>query len=742
MMKVLLFTLFLASSLCLQAQVRIDGSFSEWESLLAAGYQETAEEFSGPDLSAVAVTNDEEFVYFYLQADKPFKLHDNEYWMNPASVYIYLDIDLDASTGDAISGIGADLIIDTGNKMIIYVNETGNTYFTLNELGLVSLPTATSAEYEIALSRKGLPDISSPLFSKGAFNYVIREINSSDLLPNEGFLTYTLQEDLQQNYTPIPLEPQQLEEPQLRLLTHNVLHDGLIVDERSDKFARIYQALQPDILTLNENWDTTPEEAKSFFDTHLSLSSPHGWYTSKIVYGNMTISKYPIVKTWEVYEGQRMAASLIDLPDSLFPRDLLVINSHLRCCDEDDIRQDEVDALVAFILDAKTAGDRIDLPANTPIAISGDLNLVGDSQQLRTILSGDIQNTNEFGAGGAPDWDGSTLTDLRPLHSDYPFAYTWYNPTSDYPAGRMDFIIYTDNTLQVQNSFILNILETPTEKLSAYGLSLADAEASDHLPLVADFTMDGCNSTPTATVSFSGLPDTVVLSTPAISLTGQPAGGEFWGAGIENSTFNPSTAGLGVYTIKYTIWNEEGCSSSVSQKVVVRECSSDEIPDASFSGLPDSLLTTDSPVNLTATTSGGTFSGKGVSGSIFDPSVAGAGTFEIIYTIQNEKGCSNTASQQVVVTQSAPTGIQDPLLENLSLIPNPASSHFRILLPETPSEPVIMSIYTAEGKRMMQQELNRQKTVISLENLPGGLLFIQMNTRKGQKAYRLLKENR
>ncbi|WP_017731460.1 endonuclease/exonuclease/phosphatase family protein [Nafulsella turpanensis] len=661
MKKTLLLGLLLVSTLCLQAQVRIDGAFTDWESFGAESYTEPAEERTGPDLSAVSVTNDEEYVYFYLKADKPYKLHDNDYAINPADVNIYLDTDLNAATGRSVAGIGADLIIAAGSRDVLYINENGTTSHSLNDIGLISLPTATSSEYEIALSREGLSEISTPLFSQGAFHYVIEEANSGDLLPNEGALTYTLQEGLLQNYTPLTLEQQELSAPQIRLITHNVLHDGLTVRERSDMFARIYQALQPDILTLNENWDTSPEEAENFFNTHLPLESGEGWYASKPVYGNITVSRYPIVENWEVFPGSRLAASMIDLPDSIYPRDIVVINSHLRCCDEDNLRQQEGDAIIAFILDAKTTGGNVDLPANTPIVISGDLNLVGDNQQLRTLLNGDIQNTDEFGSGGAPDWDGSTLTDLMPLHTDHPFAYTWYNAGSHYPAGRMDFIIYTNSMLEVQKSFILNIMETPAEKLAAYGLSTADAEASDHLPLVADFTMSGCSS-PVADASFSGLPDSVIVSAPALTLNGQPAGGEFWGPGMEGSTFNPSTAGNGVHTIKYTVWNNEGCS--------------------------------------------------------------------------------NSYSQEIKVTEDTPTGIKDPLLEKVSIVPNPARGQFRVLLPDIPSAPVLLTIYTADGRKVKQQELSTQQTSISLNGVPAGLLFIQMNTRKGQKAFRLLKENK
>ena len=83
--------------------------------------------------------------------------------------------------------------------------------------------------------------------------------------------------------------------------------------------------------------------------------------------------------------------------------DLLFTNAHLSCCGNDAGRQNQVDQYISFILDAKTAGGAIDLPANTPFIYGGDLNLVGFSQQLTTLITGDIQDTGTWGAGGAPD---------------------------------------------------------------------------------------------------------------------------------------------------------------------------------------------------------------------------------------------------------------------------------------------------------------------------------------------------
>jgi endonuclease/exonuclease/phosphatase family metal-dependent hydrolase len=105
-----------------------------------------------------------------------------------------------------------------------------------------------------------------------------------------------------------------------------------------------------------------------------------------------------------VYSGQRITASLIDVPDR-FGKDFLVINCHYKCCggaSNDATRQREADATIAFLLDAKSPGGVITLPQNTPFVIMGDLNFVGERQQLKTLLTGEIINTQLFGNGGKP----------------------------------------------------------------------------------------------------------------------------------------------------------------------------------------------------------------------------------------------------------------------------------------------------------------------------------------------------
>jgi hypothetical protein len=78
------------------------------------------------------------------------------------------------------------------------------------------------------------------------------------------------------------------------------------------------------------------------------------------------------------------------------------------------------------------------------------------------------------------------------------------------------------------------------------------------------------------------------------------------------------------------------------------------VPTVSFSGLNSTYASNASPVTLTGSPTGGTFSGPGVSGTTFTPATAGVGgPYTITYSYTAANGCTGTSSQQVTITSGA-----------------------------------------------------------------------------------------
>jgi gliding motility-associated-like protein len=108
-------------------------------------------------------------------------------------------------------------------------------------------------------------------------------------------------------------------------------------------------------------------------------------------------------------------------------------------------------------------------------------------------------------------------------------------------------------------------------------------------------------------------------------------------------TFATSTPGI--YDVTNTIAASGGCAQAehTTQITIL------PIPDASFT-IPSSICLTGGTITLTPAQAGGTFSGTGVSGTTFDPQVAGiGGPYTITYNI-TVNGCSNQSTQQISVT--------------------------------------------------------------------------------------------
>ncbi|MFO7368723.1 MAG: immunoglobulin domain-containing protein [Bacteroidales bacterium] len=89
-----------------------------------------------------------------------------------------------------------------------------------------------------------------------------------------------------------------------------------------------------------------------------------------------------------------------------------------------------------------------------------------------------------------------------------------------------------------------------------------------------------------------------------------------------------------------------GCTSgdTVNLDVVLHD-----LPVVSFSGLDSVYQITELPITLTGDPISGTFTGDGITGNQFDPSAAGLGLHEIIYSYTDVNTCENSYKQYVDV---------------------------------------------------------------------------------------------
>lgn len=163
--------------------------------------------------------------------------------------------------------------------------------------------------------------------------------------------------------------------------------------------------------------------------------------------------------------------------------------------------------------------------------------------------------------------------------------------------------------------------------------------------------------------------------------------------GINDNPYQIEISEVGNYTLVSV--EDQFCSGTVSGEAVVER---NAIPSVTFNMDQKTFCANANAVQLEATPAGGTFTGPGITGDMFDPAVAGVGSHSISYSYTSETGCSNTAANEVVVN-ALPTaqisgggnvcGASDPAEVSVSLS---GSAPFSITYTDGSSETTVDNI--------------------------------------------------
>lgn len=248
----------------------------------------------------------------------------------------------------------------------------------------------------------------------------------------------------------------------------------------------------------------------------------------------------------------------------------------------------------------------------------------------------------------------------------------------------------------------------------------------------------GCSAIATKTVDVSVVSNPTVTAnsasicaTNSIVLLAQGASSYMWNTGVSSASVSVSPTVTTNYTITGTTL---GCSDSKIVTVTVNA-----LPLVNFSTISSSLCVSNAPINLSGTPAGGVYSGLGVVGSSFDPSLAGVGTFTLVYSYTNTVGCSALSSNSVTV--SLCTNIENFSHSNLiSVYPNPVSSFLNIEIEPTFINSSMIELYDMIGNLVTIQKPVSSITIFSFSHLPNGLYTIRVSSDNNQKTFKIIKD--
>jgi len=465
-------------------RIIVDAFFDDWSDVpVLINDSANDNNLSNVDFGELKVTNDEDFIFFKIDVGTEIGLQDNN------RIAIFLDTDNNANTGISAHGIGSEIIFDFGDRDGTVRVGTSTTSIEHDDISLFVAPSVTGNVFEIAISRD-LTFFGQQLFSSNTVKIVFEDdVNTGDRLPNaSGGVSYSFTSENELDFPEFSIA--KTDAQTFRVLSYNVEQDGLFAGNNQSRMERIFQAIQPDIIGFQEIYDNSSSQTAARIEDWLPSGAGEQWYHKKFSPDIICVSRYPIIDQFIIpgsNGGQNNGAFLIDL-DEDFNTDLLFIVAHTPCCDNDFGRQEEVDAMMAFIRDSQQGQGDLQLDFETPIVIVGDMNLVGDKENFETLITGDIGFNALYGPDFSPDWDGTDLEDAVPTTTFTPLTFTWQNNFGSFFPGRLDVVLFTGSVLSKTNAFSLFTPALPSDSLSLYGLFDTDTPfAADHFPLVVDF---------------------------------------------------------------------------------------------------------------------------------------------------------------------------------------------------------------------------------------------------------------
>lgn len=252
---------------------------------------------------------------------------------------------------------------------------------------------------------------------------------------------------------------------------------------------------------------------------------------------------------------------------------------------------------------------------------------------------------------------------------------------------------------------------------------------SDTISVTVTNPATGCSSGDETVVTISQFPvvdlgaDTTQCAGIVMLDAGNAGAAFLWTGGASSQTLPVNTSGL--YTVSVT---SSGCTASDTISVTIHS-----LPLVGLLPYTSAQCLQDTPFALTGgSPAGGIYSGTGVSGGMFDPTVSGVGTFTITYTIvDGSTGCDNSSSQNLTIQDC--TGItENGQAGGINVYPNPANAIVNLAIANPGFSALQISIVDMQGKEVyasQEKGISASYTKqIDLGGFAKGVYYIKLNT--------------
>ncbi len=232
-------------------------------------------------------------------------------------------------------------------------------------------------------------------------------------------------------------------------------------------------------------------------------------------------------------------------------------------------------------------------------------------------------------------------------------------------------------------------------------------------------------TTPTVAVS-----NATICSGTTATLSASGATSYSWNTGATTSSISVTPTVATNYTVSGTT---NSCTKTKTVSVAVNPK-----PNVTLGAITSPICVNNATVALSGTPSGGVFSGPGVSGSSFDPSTSGAGTFTISYNYTDINNCSNSGNRSVVV--SLCTNILELNGSLASVFPNPVKNEITIRLDNNLINSSTFELFDVIGKLVMSEKMDSKTNTFQVSHLAQGMYILRITSNDYKKQMTIIKE--
>ncbi|MDP4637349.1 MAG: M14 family zinc carboxypeptidase [Crocinitomicaceae bacterium] len=191
-----------------------------------------------------------------------------------------------------------------------------------------------------------------------------------------------------------------------------------------------------------------------------------------------------------------------------------------------------------------------------------------------------------------------------------------------------------------------------------------------------------------------------------------------FGDGGTSNVQNPTHIFMnaGTYTVQLTVSNAAG-SNTTTQIITVNQSPNVVISTSDTDGV---ICLLDGMITLLSDQNGTAFSGSGVIGSSFDPTVAGIGLHMVTASYTDGVGCVASATMSILVEDCA--SINELAANGLYVFPNPNQGSFTLQGLELGMR---YAVYDVNGKLILEGISNQTNELIQLPRMTSGIYYIQ-----------------